>query len=109
MLGGLRFYDRKEIKDLTSYLRLIENHGDNVALRRVINEPKRGIGNVTLERAVSIAADTGATVFEVCQNASSYDEFSSAAASKLTAFAELITGLKKSSTRVWGLSFWSGW
>ena len=95
VLGGLRFYDRKEIKDLTSYLRLIENHGDNVALRRVINEPKRGIGNVTLERAVSIAADTGTTVFEVCQNASSYDEFSSAAAAKLIAFAELITGLKK--------------
>ena len=49
VLGGLRFYDRKEIKDAVAYLRLIFNRGENISLKRIINEPKRGIGKTTLE------------------------------------------------------------
>ena len=46
IVGGLKFYERKEIKDTISYLRLIQNHSDNLSLNRVINEPKRGIVNI---------------------------------------------------------------
>lgn len=95
VLGGLRFYDRKEIKDLTSYLRLIQNHGDNVALRRVINEPKRGIGAATVDKVEAVAIGEGLTMFEVCQRAESFEEIPAKAAGKLEGFAALITGLRK--------------
>lgn len=95
VVGGLRFYDRKEIKDLTAYLRLIQNHGDNIALRRVINEPKRGIGAATVERAEAIAIGEGLTIFEVCRRAGSFEEFPARAAGKLEEFARLIEGLRK--------------
>ena len=83
VLGGLRFYDRKEIKDIGSYLRLVVNPSDNIALRRVINEPKRGIGNTTLEKVASIAARNGKSMFEVCENPDESDELTSSASAKL--------------------------
>lgn len=95
VLGGLRFYDRKEIKDITSYLRLINNHSDNVALQRVINEPKRGIGAATVEKAAAAAAANGLSIFEVCAKADSFaDLIPSKAAASLKAFADMISGLK---------------
>lgn len=93
VLGGLRFYDRKEIKDLTSYLRLIQNPSDNVAFRRIVNEPKRGIGDTTIDKIVMTAEENGISAFEVCQNISSYSDFSRASA-KITAFVSIIEGLK---------------
>ena len=95
VLGGLRFYDRKEIKDLTSYLRLIQNYGDNVALRRIINEPKRGIGAATVDKTEAIAVGEGLNMFAVCQRADLFEEFPTAAAAKLKGFAEMIEGLHK--------------
>ncbi len=95
VLGGLRFYDRKEIKDLTSYLRLIQNYGDNVALRRIINEPKRGIGAATVDKTEAIALGEGLNMFAVCQRADLFEEFPTAAAAKLKSFAEMIEGLRK--------------
>ena len=95
VLGGLRFYDRKEIKDLTSYLRLIQNNGDNVALRRIINEPKRGIGAATVDKTEAIAVGEGLNMFAVCQRADLFEEFPTAAAAKLKSFAEMIEGLRK--------------
>ncbi len=96
VLGGLRFYDRKEIKDITSYLRLIQNHNDNVALVRVINEPKRGIGASTVDKASSVAAANTVSIFEVCKRAGEFtDEIPAKAGGNLSAFAELITSLKK--------------
>ena len=95
VLGGLRFYDRKEIKDLTSYLRLIQNYGDNVALRRIINEPKRGIGAATVDKTEAIAVGEGLNMFAVCQRADLFEEFPTAAAAKLKSFAEMIEGLHK--------------
>lgn len=94
VLGGLRFYDRKEIKDLTSYLRLIQNYGDNVALRRIINEPKRGIGAATVDKTEAIAVGEGLNMFAVCQRADLFEEFPTAAAAKLKSFAEMIEGLR---------------
>ena len=94
VLGGLRFYDRKEIKDLTSYLRLIVNSGDNVALRRIINEPKRGIGAATVDKVNAISIGEGRTMFEICKKASEFDELSASAAKKLIDFADMIIGLQ---------------
>lgn len=64
VLAGLRYYDRKEIKDVMAYLRLIENPGDNVSVMRVINEPKRGIGGKTLAGIEEYANAYGMTMFE---------------------------------------------
>ncbi|MEG1016151.1 MAG: 3'-5' exonuclease, partial [Bacilli bacterium] len=55
LIGGLKFYSRKEIKDLTCYLRLIQNNNDNIALKRIINEPKRGIGESAVSKLQDIA------------------------------------------------------
>lgn len=63
--GGLKFYDRKEVKDVLAYLRLMSNPFDDVSLRRIINVPKRGIGNKTLEQIENIALADGSTLFQV--------------------------------------------
>ncbi|MBR5614544.1 MAG: UvrD-helicase domain-containing protein [Clostridia bacterium] len=89
VFGGLRFYDRKEIKDLTSYLRLIQNNSDNVAFARIVNEPKRGIGDTTVDKIMTISAQQGISAFEVAKHAEEYDELKRSA-SKLDAFAKLI-------------------
>ncbi|MBE7011129.1 MAG: ATP-dependent DNA helicase PcrA [Ruminococcaceae bacterium] len=94
VLGGLRFYDRKEIKDLTSYLRLVQNFGDNVALKRIINEPKRGIGDTTIDKIESIARENGKSMYEICQSVSEYDELSKAK-NKIFGFTEIIESLRK--------------
>ena len=94
VLGGLRFYDRKEIKDITSYLRLIWNFDDDVALQRVINEPKRGIGAATVEKAADVAAVNGTSIFAVCAEAEKYEEIPAKAGMKLKDFSALISGLR---------------
>ena len=55
IIGGLKFYERKEIKDIVAYLRLVQNTADNLSLERIINEPKRGIGKTSLEKIESIS------------------------------------------------------
>ncbi len=92
IIGGLRFYERKEIKDALAYLTLINNTADNVRLRRIINEPKRGIGDTTLNNASEIAAGLGVSVFEVISNADSYPSLSRAS-SKLLQFSAMIKEL----------------
>lgn len=69
ILGGLRFYDRKEIRDIMAYLSLLNNPFDTVRFRRVINEPKRGIGDATVDEVVRIASETGMSPIQVCANA----------------------------------------
>lgn len=68
LIGGLKFYSRKEIKDLTSYLKLIQNKNDNIALKRIINEPKRGIGDTAVDRLDLLAIEKGVSIFELIQN-----------------------------------------
>ena len=92
IIGGLRFYERKEIKDALAYLTLINNTADNVRLRRIINEPKRGIGDTTLNNASEIAAGLGVSIFEVISNADSYPSLSRAS-SKLLQFSAMIKEL----------------
>ncbi|KAA3438637.1 ATP-dependent helicase [Rufibacter hautae] len=69
IVGGLSFYQRKEIKDLISYLRLAINHNDEQALRRVINYPKRGIGDTTIEKLIVTANETNHSIWEVVSHA----------------------------------------
>jgi DNA helicase-2/ATP-dependent DNA helicase PcrA len=94
VLGGLRFYDRKEIKDAVAYLRLIFNRGDNISLKRIINEPKRGIGKTTLEKTEELAGTYGLSLYEICKNARRYPELARAA-DRLEGFANLIEDLSK--------------
>ena len=72
MIGGLKFYERKEIKDTIAYLRLIHNHADNLSLQRIINEPKRGIGQTSLEKIETISTQNGISMYDVIKNAEQY-------------------------------------
>ena len=94
IIGGHRFYDREEIKDMTAYLRVIDNPHDNIRLNRVINVPKRGIGKTTMDRAGEIAAVNGMSVFDVIKNAENYPELSRAV-KKFKDFIELIEGFRE--------------
>ena len=93
IFGGLKFYDRKEIKDLLAYLRLIQNPSDNISLKRCINEPKRGIGATTIETAERIANSRGVSIFSIISIASEIPELSRAA-SKLEGFVAMISRLR---------------
>ena len=72
MIGGLKFYERKEIKDVIAYLRLIHNQADNLSLGRIINEPKRGIGQTSMEKIEAIAETNGISMYEVIKHAEQY-------------------------------------
>lgn len=72
IVGGLKFYERKEIKDIIAYLRLIQNSSDNLSLKRIINEPKRGIGKTSLEKVETLSEETGTSMYEIIKNAEEY-------------------------------------
>ena len=72
IVGGLKFYERKEIKDTIAYLRLIQNPSDNLSLTRIINEPKRGVGKTSLDNIDSLSADTGISMYEIIRDADKY-------------------------------------
>ena len=72
IVGGLKFYERKEIKDIIAYLRLIQNTNDNLSLTRIINEPKRGVGKTSLDNIDMISAQNGISMYEVIKNADKY-------------------------------------
>ncbi len=91
--GGLRFGDRKEIKDVVAYLQFINNTSDRVRLKRIINEPKRKIGDTTIAAVEAIADENGITMFEVMCNADKYVALSRGART-LMAFAEMINKLR---------------
>ena len=72
IVGGLKFYERKEIKDIIAYLRLIQNSADNLSLKRIINEPKRGIGKTSLDKVEAIANQNETSMYEVIKHADQY-------------------------------------
>ncbi len=78
VIGGHRFYERKEIKDALAYLTVINNPADDIRLRRIINEPKRGIGDTTINHALEIAGGMGISLYEVLKNADDYPVISRA-------------------------------
>lgn len=92
IIGGVRFADRKEIKDIVAYLQLIQNHNDDERLMRIINEPKRKIGDRTIEGVRAIAREKGTSMFKIIENAHEYVALSKSA-DKLKEFADLINYL----------------
>ncbi len=93
IFGGLRFYDRKEIKDIIAYLRLIQNPSDDIALKRIINVPKRGIGNTTVDTAEKNARSRSCSIYSIVSSAPEIPELQRAA-SRLEEFTALINGFK---------------
>ncbi len=92
--GGLRFNERREIKDVLSYLAVVNNPADNVRLRRIINVPKRAIGDTTLLKLETIAGREGKSLFDIAEHADCYPEMGKAAA-KLKEFARLIDSMRE--------------
>lgn len=92
IVGGLRFYERKEIKDVLAYIRLTVNENDNISLKRIVNTPRRGIGGTTVERIAVTAEETGKSMLDVIntQDLSAFGR----AASKLGEFKALFDNIK---------------
>ena len=99
MVGGVKFYERAEIKDIISYLRLINNPNDAFSIRRIINRPKRGLGKVSLDKLEKIAFDGKISIYEAISNISDNDEaFSKKVKSALLEFANNLKELQESSS-----------
>jgi len=77
LIGGLKFYSRKEVKDLTSYLKLLQNVNDAIALKRIINVPKRGIGDSAIDKLSEIALQKNISLFEVIKDSNNYRDIRS--------------------------------
>lgn len=94
VVGGLKFYDRKEIKDIVAYLKLIYNTSDSQSLRRIINVPKRSIGPATVEKLLDISTKSEIKFMDILAEIDKYDEFSAGVKVKLTEFYNMISDFK---------------
>ncbi|MBW2147253.1 MAG: UvrD-helicase domain-containing protein [Deltaproteobacteria bacterium] len=94
VVGAIRFYQRKEIKDLIAYLRVLANPEDGVSLRRIINEPPRGIGRITLQRAEEVAAARGLTLMEALRESAQEGLLGAGTARKIRDFIDLVDSLQ---------------
>ncbi|MFH1312921.1 MAG: UvrD-helicase domain-containing protein [Candidatus Eisenbacteria bacterium] len=94
IVGGLKFYERREIKDIIAYLKLISNPKDSVSLARIINVPNRGIGDVTFSRFKEFAAGQGVTTGEVLDRVSEIESLKSGARRKLEVFRDIVNELR---------------
>lgn len=92
IIGGFRFYERKEVKDMIAYLSVINNPYDEIRLRRIINQPKRSIGDKTIANAVNISINKNIPLIDVIRRSDEFDELKRSAV-KLKSFAELIDSL----------------
>lgn len=90
IVGGLKFYDRKEVKDIIAYLRLIQNPLDDVSLMRIINVPKRGIGNATIEKVEQYAAQRGESLYSALLDVEQIPGLSKRAENNLKSFTTMI-------------------
>lgn len=95
MVGGLKFYDRKEIKDLISYMKLIYNRHDSQSLKRIINVPKRAIGDTTVKKLQDTANEMDYSIYEIIQNIDEYDDYSSGVKTKLKNFVGLLNKIEQ--------------
>lgn len=94
VLAGLRFYDRKEIKDIIAYLRVIYNVHDDLSLERIINEPKRKIGSATIDKLRKHASDADTSIFDIIEHIDLYEDLKTQSV-RLKAFAALIRELRR--------------
>ncbi len=99
VIGGMRFYERKEIRDVLAYLNVVNNNNDDIRLRRIINEPKRGIGDTTLNHAAEISRQVGLSLFEVLDSAEQFAPLARAAG-KLKEFCNMIKDLSQSAEQL---------
>ena len=90
IVGGLKFYDRKEIKDIIAYLKLIYNHNDSASLRRIINVPKRSIGDTTVNKLAALADELDCSIFDVLDDIENNEDFNAATKIRLANFRDLI-------------------
>jgi DNA helicase-2/ATP-dependent DNA helicase PcrA len=90
IVGGLKFYDRKEIKDILAYLRTVANPDDSVSLKRIINTPRRGIGDTTLSKIEDAATQLGIPLWEILSDESSVNTLAGRSAKAIIKFAEMI-------------------
>lgn len=97
IVGGLRFYDRKEIKDALSYLRVLQNPADTLSLRRIINVPPRGIGETTLNRLEAYALRKGCTIFEAMAQVDQVEGIAPHLVSRVRSFYQLMSELRQQS------------
>lgn len=93
MIGGLKFYERKEIKDIVAYLRLIYNKNDSAALKRIINVPKRAIGQTTVKKIEELSLENDMSMFDVLVNIRDFPDFSGSTLIRLDNFRDLILSL----------------
>lgn len=93
MLGSLRFYDRKEVKDIIAYLSVINNPSDNIRLRRIVNEPKRKIGDASFDAASLMAEELGVPTLTVLAKATEYNAIPKIAANSMVSFAKTMYNL----------------
>lgn len=93
LVGGLRFYDRREIKDIVAYLNVIQNPVDNISLRRIINVPRRGIGNATMEKIEEYADRTGESIYSALLSVEEIPRLSKRAINNLNSFIDMINRL----------------
>lgn len=94
IVGGIKFYDRKEIKDILAYLRLISNPDDDLSLRRIVNVPKRGIGDTTMDKVADAAAKRGMSLYALLSEVDSL-EISTRAKNALRDFYDMISNLNR--------------
>lgn len=94
ILGGLKFYDRKEIKDIIAYLKLVYNTSDSQSLKRIINVPKRSIGTATVSKVEELASQHNIAVYDVIENIELYEELAGKTGIKLREFAQVIKKLQ---------------
>jgi len=108
IIGGLRFYDRAEVKDLLAYLRLMTNPNDDVSLLRVINTPARKIGKTTIDRVVAHAAAVSTSVWKAIAAGDLPDDVAGAARKALAGFYALVSALRREApellTKPWQLA-----
>src|SRR5699024_10716692 len=93
LVGGLRFYDRREIKDIVAYLNVIQNPVDNISLRRIINVPRRGIGNATMEKIEEYADRTGESIYSALLSVEEIPRLSKRVINNLNSFIDMINRL----------------
>ena len=94
VVGGMKFFDRAEVKDMLAYLCVLNNPLDDLRLRRIVNNPPRGIGGTTMDKVAALADQQGASLYEILRNADLFPELKTPA-KKLLQFADLIDGLRK--------------
>ncbi len=100
IVGGLRFYDRAEIKDIISYLKLIVNHRDYMSFKRIINNPSRGIGSVTCNKIISESSEQDVDLLKIMKNASSLPRVGKKIQETLSDFADTIELLSEERTKL---------